>query len=438
MASFVYDDGKPAGRGIVYDEPEPTTKEKPKSSAPRGFLSTLGEAASQFGRVTGMSPILEPLLAMGSGIAGKAAGDVAGMGAIPLHAAGATQTEPKDVQASVRESMSYAPRDPAAQAILKLLGLPGEAIGYAARKAGEAMAPPTAGPLRAALGSGMTEAIEQSPAFLGLKTPAGAASLSRSMESGAKRTMQSALKPSVKALETGKAEKAIQTMLDEGINVSKGGVEKMGGMVDDLNSRIAKAIANSPASIDKVAVAKRLLDPYRKFMKQVNSLDDVAAIQGAFQEFMNHPLLAGKDIPVQLAQEMKQGTYRALKDKAYTGEMKSASIEAQKALARGLKEEIAAAVPEVRALNAQESRLLTALPMVERRVMVAANKNPIGLGWLAKNPTHLAAWMADRSELFKSLVARMLHAGSKNVPSMALAGPIGGMYQTTVADEPAR
>ena len=40
------------------------------------------------------------------------------------------------------------------------------------------------------------------------------------------------------------------------------------------------------------------------------------------------------------AQAMKQGTYRALGDKAY-GELKGASIEAQKAQARGLKEELA-------------------------------------------------------------------------------------------------
>jgi hypothetical protein len=132
-------------------------------------------------------------------------------------------------------------------------------------------------------------------------------------------------------------------------------------------------------------------------------------------------------MPVQLAQQLKQGTYRAISDRAY-GEQGSASIEAQKALARGLKEEIAANVPEVRALNAEESKLLTALPLVERRVLMDANKNPAGLSWLARTPEAFAGFMLDRSPLFKSLVARMLNKQAKStIPVMGLLGAPAGV-----------
>jgi hypothetical protein len=148
---------------------------------------------------------------------------------------------------------------------------------------------------------------------------------------------------------------------------------------------------------------------------------------------MNHPLLTGNEIPVKLAQELKQGTYKALKDKAY-GELKSADIEAQKALAFGLKEEIAKAIPEVQPLNTRESAMLNALSLTERRVLMDANKNPVGLGTLSLSPTHFAMWMADRSPLFKSLVARMLNRGSQGAQAAGEVSPAIGALVTQEAN----
>ena len=113
------------------------------------------------------------------------------------------------------------------------------------------------------------------------------------------------------------------------------------------------------------------------------------------------------NIPVQLAQKLKQGTYKTLKGKY--GEEGSASTEAQKGLARGLKENIAEVVPGIGALNAEESRLFKTLGVAERRSLMDMNKNPLGLAALAGNPTGFAAFMADRSAAFKALVARMMN-----------------------------
>jgi hypothetical protein len=63
------------------------------------------------------------------------------------------------------------------------------------------------------------------------------------------------------------------------------------------------------------------------------------------------------DISTSDAQALKTGTYRQLKSKSY-GEMKSATIESQKALTRGIKEELANQFPEIAKLNAKEGELL--------------------------------------------------------------------------------
>lgn len=243
-------------------------------------------------------------------------------------------------------------------------------------------------------------------------------------EAGARRTMQSALKPTLDQLRNGNAAKAITTMLQNGVNATPGGLAAMRSQIATLNDEIANAISNSSAVVDKGAVASRLGDAMKKFEMQVNPNADLATIQKAWTEFLSHPLMTGQaKIPVQTAQAMKQGTYRALGNKSF-GELKGAEIEAQKALARGLKEEIAAAVPGIGALNAKEAALLNAANVLERRVLMQNNNNIIGLGALAQSPTQLAAWLADRSSLVKSLAARGLYAGRNAIPT-AVGGSIG-------------
>lgn len=134
--------------------------------------------------------------------------------------------------------------------------------------------------------------------------------------------------------------------------------------------------------------------------------DEITA-QSALKQF---DLLNGP-ISVQEAQALKQGTYKALKGKY--GEAGSAATEAQKALARGLKDKIADAVPGIGQLNAEEARLLTTLSVSERRALIELNKNPVGLAALAGNPAGFVAFMADRSAAFKSLVARAINKTSK-------------------------
>lgn len=240
----------------------------------------------------------------------------------------------------------------------------------------------------------------------------------------ARDLMQSALKPTIKTLKNGDAAVAIDTMLERGINPTKGGVELLKGKISELNDEIKNAIRNSTETVNKAQVGKTLLDLFNKFKSQVNPQADLDAIKKAWMEFRNHPLLAGKsEIPVQVAQDIKQGTYKQLSKKY--GEMGSADVEAQKTLARGLKEGIAEKVPGIASLNAEETNLIKTLGVVERRALMELNKNPAGLALLAGHPGSFAAFMADKSALFKSLAARMIYSGAEAIPAATTEAVVG-------------
>lgn len=321
----------------------------------------------------------------------------------------------------VPDERRAAPKAPESYGLMRPIFAIGDLLDKAAYKAGSGttdlatslgLSPESA----AKFGLAANVGVQAIPTF-------GAGSVAKSaaplLEGAGNRLMQSALKPTLENLKNGNAARAISTMLDEGLNATSGGVQAIRSKIGQLNTEIASAIANSPATVDKGAVASRLYDTLKKFSMQVNPQADVKAVESAWNSFLDHPLLQGKTtMPVQTAQDMKQATYRSLGDKAY-GELSGASEEAQKQLARGLKEEIATAVPQVAGLNKKESDLINALQITERRALMDGNKNLGGLALLTHSPATFAAFMADKSALFKSLVARMLSSGSEAIPQAA-------------------
>jgi len=186
---------------------------------------------------------------------------------------------------------------------------------------------------------------------------------------------ESALKPST-TLSQGERAAVVKTGLEQEIPISKGGLEKLGEKIETLNQSIKDEIAADPnRPIDPSKVATRADQAKARFSQQVNKGTDLNAIEASKQQFLdeNPGSMGAAD-----AQAMKQGTYRVLKGKF--GEQGSASVEAQKALARGLKEEIASQFPEISKLNADESRLLDLQPVLERAVNRISNHQAIGIG----------------------------------------------------------
>jgi len=269
-------------------------------------------------------------------------------------------------------------------------------------------------------------------------------------EAAATRWYQSALKPSTTA-NPAKVANAISGGLENAIPISKGGLEKLADLTDDLNSKIAAEIASRPnAPINKFAVASRLGDTAKQFSTQVNPIEDLNAIGKSGNEFLeNQPV----DIPASQAQALKQGTYKQLSGRAY-GELGSATIESQKALARGLKEELANAFPELSDLNAQDSKLLDLQGMLQRAVNRISNHQMVGIGTpimgagvkAATGSTGIAGAAALAKAVFddpyiKSQVAIALNKASKGgitIPTAAAryAGYVNALGNVSTSPSP--
>lgn len=206
----------------------------------------------------------------------------------------------------------------------------------------------------------------------------------------AERLYQSALKPPP-SLPATDVKALVRAGLNESIPVSEAGVATISKLVDNLNNEVKSKIASGAQAgqtVDPSAVAQRVDQVRGKFSKQVNPNADLAALDASKQEFLQNnstPPASGigpanvKPIPVDEAQAIKQGTYRQMSAKAY-GEMGTATTEAQKALARGIKEELEVQFPEIKGVNARIGSMLDLDEVLQRAVNREANKVVLPLG----------------------------------------------------------
>lgn len=280
-------------------------------------------------------------------------------------------------------------------------GATGEALKQLAHRAMGDSAPATMG--QAAAGIGTQAALQGGAELVGGALVKGAAKAGSGL-------MTSALKPAYKTVEKAvknvELPRVVQTMLDEGINVTSGGIGKINSLLKSTNDELADIIRNSTATVDPAAVAATAGGVVRKAAQQVAPGADMAAAQGVIDEFTG--MAGAGQIPVQVAQSLKTGTYRAIGSRAY-GETKGAALEAEKALARGLKEGIEQAHPQVKGLNAREGALMEAKDAIAKRVAQASNRDPGGLAWVAENPKSFMAFLMARSPAVKSMMARGLY-----------------------------
>lgn len=222
-----------------------------------------------------------------------------------------------------------------------------------------------------------------------------------------RRLYQSAVKPST-TLKVAERNRVLDTGLNEGIPASEAGYEKLTSAIDDLNGQIADKIAAKSQDIGSVidprAITARLEALEEFYAKQVNADADLKAVQAVKKNFLEKhsyqapytkirpgteettgsfvPVGTGKTTvyePMTLAeaQAEKQATY-VMNRKKY-GQLSAAQDEAEKNLARGLKEEIVALFPEVSALNARDSSLIALEQQLRRFVGREGNKNVVGL-----------------------------------------------------------
>lgn len=198
------------------------------------------------------------------------------------------------------------------------------------------------------------------------------------LQSAAQKVYQSALKPPPSWYTPEQTQAYVQTALDNKIPISESGNTKLQGLIGDLNDKIQnqiKAGSNAGATVNKFNVASRLGKTYDKFSNQVTPISDLNAIGDTGNEFLaNQP----NEIPATQAQQLKTGTYQQLKDTAF-GQLKNSTIEAQKSLARGIKEELQVQFPEIQGLNAQEGTAINLQQSLERAINRTSNRNILGL-----------------------------------------------------------
>jgi hypothetical protein len=249
---------------------------------------------------------------------------------------------------------------------------------------------------------------------------------------GAEELMGSALKPSTPQWLSGEGKAAVDTMLEKGLNVSKGGILKLHEELEGLQKQVSTALENSNAKVPKADVVKTIQEAAKYFKGGTSETQDLKVIKAVINEFEKAPSVKGmQQIPVQVAQRMKQLEYRKL-DKAY-GTLGDAEETARKGTARGLKEGIEKAHPEIKGWNAEEQKIFKTLPVVERRAMMEINRNPGGLALLTHDPAVAAVFMGDKSSLFKSWLANRMNqfaqGGGSKVAGAAAGVPLSEIGQ---------
>jgi len=291
-------------------------------------------------------------------------------------------------------------------------GAGGEALRQLSRRALGVPAPATSG--EAAKGIAVEGAIQG-----GAQATGGL--LGKGLAAGGQRIMQSSLKPNPSLLKeySTTAPKLVKTLLDEGVNVTPGGMEKLQRLFNSTNAEIKEAVKNAQGLIPRDLVAARVAPTAKRMSEQVNPDAALRDVGRSVQEFLTkkETNAAGEvvrtaqgPLTVPEAQAMKTGTYQQI-GKNY-GKLSSSSVETQKALARGLKEEIEAAIPKIKALNAREGSLMAAQEAVGHRVAIAGNRDPVGFAWVTNTPQTFLAALFDRSPVVKSMVARGMYASA--------------------------
>lgn len=280
-----------------------------------------------------------------------------------------------------------------------------------------------------ALGFAANVATQAIPALLS-SFNVGAGPVASATEKPAAWMMQNAVKPHVDDLSSGAADKAVKTMLEETISPTRGGMVKTNKIVDKLHKQVEEGVAASPAEVSVEAVGQRLLPTYERAVAQANPKPDLAAIKQAWEDFVESPLVAGQEkIPVQVAHAIKRGTQQSLGSKSY-GELGSAAIEAQKGIARGLREETAEAVPNIVEALKREAALMNVKDVAMARALMEANKNPLGLAGLRMdNPLSATTFLADRMAALKALLAHGLYATGKPTVATPLGMTVGEALQ---------
>lgn len=258
------------------------------------------------------------------------------------------------------------------------------------------------------------------------------------MKNAGRWLMTKAVKPAQKYRESGRAEQAVETMLEKGISQWKGSFDQVENRVSQLNKELDEVLTSSEGRASTTAVANELAELLRRSEKRSLGQEEQDAIRKYWQRFVEtHP----ENVSVKLANEIKRGDYKAIGDNPFLAVMGSPDLatktKVEKALARGWQREIAAAEPRATPILKEQSDLINVLKVAGKRG--DDNKNLMGLSLIAPNQAQLLAFLADRSARLNSLAARGIYSSADAVPfGVGMLGGAGLMAETGQAPDAER
>lgn len=204
---------------------------------------------------------------------------------------------------------------------------------------------------------------------------AAAAPIKSQLDDLAIRMYQSTLKPSKGVLD--KFPEVVRTGLDEGIILSRGSIDDVRGIMDEIDDAIDVAIETAGKGgkiILSDDVITRLDDTVEFFKNAIGGDEAIAELDDLAKGFRKQ---FGDEITVAQAQKIKKTTQAVLR-KQY-GELKNASMEGRKALTRGLRETIEEQVSEIGGLNARQKQLIGLEKALDRFIGRTGNHAILGL-----------------------------------------------------------
>lgn len=188
----------------------------------------------------------------------------------------------------------------------------------------------------------------------------------------------------------------METAMDEGVKLpfvgtGTGAITKTRGKIDGINQQVANTIkqgaaAGKTADPAKVAAETgRTLGKVKDFANPRTARQTVGNVTSEFLEehagaTPQNP--TGNPIPLDKAQAVKSATYKQIRD-ANFGEFKTVEKEALKDIARGLKNEVYAAYPELKELGMKEKALIDLEDALERFALRQGNRDNVQLGTMA-------------------------------------------------------
>lgn len=179
----------------------------------------------------------------------------------------------------------------------------------------------------------------------------------------------------------------INTALDENIMPTEGGLQRIRGIVGDIDARITDAInaaTDSGGTVNRQALYKHLKQ-VRQDLGQINidAPQNLQAIDNIISGFEQHMDAIGKNsLTAMELHNFKKSLYRSIDFDRAQGAALLPREETLKAVARSAREGVEGLVPseDIRALNARQGRLLSLRESIEKPAGRIERRDAIGIG----------------------------------------------------------